>query len=426
MVVFAVTLGNLLEWYEIYLYVYWAPIISRLFFNSTSDLVNLTNTFLIFGMGFLARPLGGIFFGRIGDLLGRKKSLILSITMMIIPTFVTGFLPGQAAIGFMAPVILGIMRILQSFPAGGELPGAFCYLYETSHLRHRRFMCSWGAFGFQVGILIATLECFLLERYLNPQALLEWGWRLSFIIGGLIGIVGLYLRYKLHETPLYREMLTHEQVVKESIPTVLTKHKKGIFMGILFCSLNSSAFYLLTVNFPVYFGEVLGTSYANNLMLTTILLLLITIPLPFYGKLADHYSNKRLLVGSTLGIIALLAPLYFAIVYKSLLFMGIIIIIFSQFFTMLSTLIPYILADQFVTRVRFTCVGLSFNLADAIIGGFTPVAALYLLNKTENEASFCWFLTFFAVVSLVAFALMKERHPAETFSSNQSDHHKHQ
>src|SRR5579872_3886843 len=123
-VIFAVTFGNLLEWYEIYLYVYWAPIISKIFFKPNSDLVNLTNTFLVFAIGFLARPLGGIFFGRLGDRIGRKKALILSLLMMTVPTFVTGLLPTYAQIGLFAPLILIVMRILQSFPAGGELPGA--------------------------------------------------------------------------------------------------------------------------------------------------------------------------------------------------------------------------------------------------------------------------------------------------------------
>jgi len=410
MVIFAVTIGNLLEWYELYLFVYWSPIIAKLFFNSDSEYVNLTYTFLVFAMGFLARPLGGIFFGRLGDRIGRKKSLILSMVMMTIPTFVTGLLPTHASIGAFAPIMLGIMRLLQSFPAGGELPGAFCYLYESSKVPNRRYMSSWGAFGFQVGILISTIECFFLEKYLPHEDLISWGWRVSFLMGGLIGLCGLFFRYKLHETPLYEEMMSHEKVVKDPIFQVIHQYGKRILTGILYCALNSSAFYLLTINIPVYFGEILQISYSNNLIITTALLILITAPLPFFGKLADKFSNKKMLVISTLGIIFLLYPLYYSITHPSLILMGTIMLLFCIFFTCLSALIPYIMSDLFPTRVRFTCVGISFNIVDALIGGFTPVIALYLLHLTGQQGAFCWFLLFCALLSLSAFVMMKEKH----------------
>ena len=406
-IVLAVTIGNLLEWYEIYLYVYWAPIISRLFFNSDSDVVNLHYAFLVFALGFLARPFGGIFFGRLGDRIGRKKALILSLMIMTIPTFVTGLLPTYAHIGWAAPLILTLMRLFQSFPAGGELPGAFCYLYESSRLGSRRFMSSWGALGYQLGILISTVECFFLERYMPMEDLINWGWRISFLIGGLFGLCGLVLRYKLHETPLYKEMVTHSKVVKEPILQVIKEHKKGIGMGFMFCALNSSMFYLISINVPVYFSKVIGTSYSYNLVITMIVLALVTIPLPFFGILADRFNNKKMLIAATVGIILLLLSLYFSIKYASIPLMLVVVFSLCLLFTCLSALIPYIMADLFPTNVRFTCSGLSFNLVDATIGGFTPVLALYLVKCTGDQASFCWLLFVFALVSLISYIMMK-------------------
>src|SRR5437879_6426039 len=130
-IILAVTIGSILEWYEIYLYGFWSPILSKLLFNHHSETVNLIGTFLLFAVGFLARPFGGIIFGRIGDLYGRRKSLILSIVVLAIPSFVMGLLPTYETIGLAAPLIFGITRIFQALPAGGELPGAFCYLYES-------------------------------------------------------------------------------------------------------------------------------------------------------------------------------------------------------------------------------------------------------------------------------------------------------
>lgn len=402
----AVLIGNVLEWYEIYLYVYWAPIMAELFFNSPTELLGLTHIFLIFALGFLSRPIGGLFFGRLGDRIGRKKSLVLSIMMMIGPTFVTGLLPTYQTIGAFAPWILGSMRLLQSFPAGGELPGAFCYLYESSPPRQRRFLCSWATVGYQTGILISTIEYYFMEKYLTRSDLISWGWRVSFIVGGLIGFCGLLLRYKLHETPLFKEMVKHEKVVKEPILDVLYRYRIKIVKGILFCALNSSAFYLLSVNLPSLFVTTIGTS---NPIFTICFLLFITLPLPLFGYLGDKFDNRKLLVGSTIAMMILLYPLYQGINSSpSWLIIG-TILLYGLFFTWLSALIPFIVADLFPTDVRFTCTAVSFNLADAVIGGFTPFAALILVNHTQNSASFIWILFFCSILSLSSYLFIKPR-----------------
>lgn len=409
-VIIAVTIGNLLEWYEIYLYVYWAPIISKLFFNSGSDFTNLTNTFWIFGLGLLARPIGGIFFGRLGDKIGRKKVLILSILMMTIPTFVTGLLPTQNQIGGYAPWILGIMRFLQAFPAGAELPGACCYLYESSKFAERKYMTSWGAFGFQLGILISTIECYLLEKFLPPEHLINWGWRLSFGVGGMIGLFSLFLRSRLHETPLFREMAEHAKTVKEPLLEIF-RQKRGIVLGFFFSLLCSSGFYLFTVNFPIYFGNTLHISYTNNLLILAAILILITFPLPLFGKLADKMNYKKMIIFATAGMIVLLYPLYVGIHTNNLFLAGITTFIFCLLYSCMTSLIPYIFCDLFPTNCRFTCLSASFNIADAVIGGFTPVLGLYLLSYTGDPGSFCWVLLIFAVLSLGSFFFIKERNP---------------
>lgn len=414
-IVLAVSIGNLLEWYEIYLYVYWAPIISKLFFHPHSDLIGLIYTYLIFGLGFLARPLGGIFFGRLGDKVGRKKALILSLMMMIFPTFVTGLLPTYKQIGHYAPCVLALMRILQAFPAGGELPGAMCYLYESSRPDKRKYMSSWTAMGFQMGILISTIECFLLDEFLPQEDLLLWGWRFSFLVGGLIGFCGLFLRYKLHETPLYQEILTHEKIVKEPLFEVFTRHKKELIQGGLYCILNSASFYLITVNFPMYFSQMLGVDSRLYLLVTTVMLLVITVPLPFFGKLAQKYNYKNILIYSTLASIILLYPLYLSMNSASVVFMSIVVLLFSLLFACLSAIIPFIISDIFPTYARFTCVGVSFNFVDALVGGFTPAIALLLLRSTGNRGSICWFLLACGLLSLYSYVMIKEKHP----------HHKH-
>ena len=407
-VILAVTIGSILEWYEIYLFIYWAPTIARLFFAPGSESVNLTNTFLLFALGFLARPFGGVFFGRIGDRIGRKKALILSIIIMIFPTVCMGLLPTYHQIGIAAPIIIMILRLAQSLPAGGELPGAFCYLYESTHPSHRRYMTSWGAVGNQIGIIISMLECYLLERFLSPAELMAWGWRFSFLIGGLIGVFGLCLRTRLHETPLYKDIEKHHQITKQSIYKVIIKHKRPISLGIMFCILNSVGFYLMSVLFPVYFKDVLGTTYDKNLIISVLLLILTTIPLPFLGMMGDKFSNKKMLIISTIGIILLLYPLYLSLSQHSLVFSGILGVAFILFFTCLSALIPYRFANLFSTPIRFTCVGISYNIVDGIIGGFSPAIVLYLINRTGSQTYFYLSLLATALISLFAFFMIQE------------------
>jgi MHS family proline/betaine transporter-like MFS transporter len=410
-VIVAVTLGNVLEWYEIFLYVYWAPIISKLFFDSGSDFKNLINTFWVFGLGLLARPVGGIFFGRLGDIIGRKKVLIISVLLMTIPTFVTGLLPTHAQIGFIAPWLLAAMRLIQSFPAGAELPGACCYLYESSRFSDRKYLTSWGAVGFQTGILVSTLECLFLEHFLTYEQLVAWGWRLSFWLGGLIGLVGLWMRSKLHESPLFHEMTEHLKSPKDPILDMF-RHKKGIAQGFFFSLLCSSGFYLFTVNFPIYFGDLFGLKYTDNLLILVVLLILITAPLPLFGKIAEKYDYKKMLIYSTGGMIMLLYPLYFGIVRSNAYLSVAALILFCLLYSCMTSLLPYIFCNLFPTRSRFTCVATSFNLADALIGGFTPVMTLYLLELTGDSGSFCWILLFFGVLSLGSFMLIKERNHA--------------
>ncbi|HSX13692.1 MAG TPA: MFS transporter [Chlamydiales bacterium] len=406
--IFAVTLGNLLEWYEIFLYVYWAPIISNLFFDGNS-LSNLTYTFLLFAIGFLARPIGGIVFGRIGDRIGRRQSLIFSVMLMIIPTLVIGFIPTYEKIGIWAPYLLGIARFLQAFPAGGEIPGAFCYLYESSPWTTRRYMCSWTVWGYQIGILLSSTESFFIEKFLPHEILIEWGWRVSFIFGGLLGLVGLCLRYQLHETPLFKEMHTHEKVVREPILELLYKHRRGIIKGFLFCALNSSSFYLISVNFPVYFGKILGISYQDNLLITIFLLIIMTLPLPIFGKLADHYNNKTMLISSMLAILILLYPIYLAQSYDSIVWISILMILLCILISCSSALIPYIVADLFPTHDRFTCTAVSFNLADSILGGFSPFLALFLAQHTKGLTSFIIILFFGCILSMIGYLFLKPR-----------------
>lgn len=407
-VILTVTFGNILEWFEIYLYIYWAPSLAHIFFDNSSSKLNLFNVFLIFGAGFLARPLGAILFGRYGDRAGRKKAFTLSIIVMTIPTVLMGVLPTYAQVGIYAPILLCILRLGQAIPSAGEAPGAFCFLYEDADENKRRFMTSWGGFGNQIGAILAVIECFLMDHFMSHEFLISWGWRISFWTGGLIGLLGICLRYRLHETDSFTRLEKNHRVSNAVLTNIMMKQKKAIGIGVAYSALNASTFYLIASYIPTHFNESLGLSEYQNFYVTLFILVITTILLPFFGRLGDIHKNKPMLVACALLIIFCLYPLYIFINNESLISIAVVGLVCIIPITCITALLPYLLTHLFPTNVRFTGVALSFNIADGIIGGFTPAIGLFLFRQTGSQAAFLWFILLCGIVSLISFLRIKE------------------
>lgn len=406
-ILLAINIGTTLEWYELSLYAYWAPTISNIFFDQSSSKIGLISIFVFLALGYLIRPLGGIFFGRLGDRIGRKKALLWSIVVMTIPTLLMGFLPSYSSVGYWAPILLCINRLLQSFPAGGELPGSFCYLYEVATPENRKYLTSWGFVGNQIGIALAMIECLVFEKILPHEAIITWGWRLSFLFGAMIGLYGFYLRHILRETPIWEHVEKAHKIVRSPFYSVLLDYKFNILKGIGYSAIPSVSFGAIIFFFPFYFENIFGTNYLSNLAILIFTLLLITIPLPFFGKLADKYSYKKILIICTIAIIVLMLLFHYYINTTSI---NSIIILFmlAISFSCLYAILPFILTDLFPSPLRFTGIALTFNIAD-IFEGFTPAAALYLLHATENQNYFFWILIICSIISLAFYSTIKEK-----------------
>jgi len=405
-VISVVTFGNALEGFEIYSYAYMAPILSQMFFSFSSYIENLIGFFILFGSGFIARPFGAVVFGRMGDLLGRKTAFVSSIVMMTLPTFLMGCLPTYAKLGIYAPVLLCLLRLLQAIPVSGEAPGTFCFLYEKATNENRRFMTSWGAYGNQIGAIVAVIETLLMDQFLSKEFMMNWGWRISFWTGGAIGLFGIYLRCKLHETDLFKQLQDQHKIDNEKVFEVAKRREVKI--GIGFGVLNAATFYLIATYIPTYFGEVLGLTENGNAVVSLFVLGLTTILLPTFGSFAKNRSLKKIFISCTLLITALTILLYYFIVTKNTFFIGATGILFVLPVTCMTALLPYILVDLFPPEIRFTGVSLSFNLVDGIIGGFTPAIALLLVRYLDSQAGFCWFLLLCAGISLVSYRKIRD------------------
>ncbi len=414
-VVSAVTFGNILEWYQAYSYVYLTPALSKKFFNSSDPETNLFFTFMIFGIGFLTRPMGGIIFGRWGDLLGRKSAFISSILVMTVPTFLMGCLPTYSEWGGWATFSLILLRLIQSLPESGEAPGSFCYLYENASPSKKVFMTSWGAFGNQIGAIIGVIESLFLDKFMSDDFFLSWGWRISFWIGSAIGLTGFFLRNTLDETPTFKELKSYHKIDKENILELVSSNKQKILLGTAYGIINAVTFYLIAAYLPSYFNQQLGLGVYGNGIISLSILILTTVLLPVFGafgnKLCPHSRTylrvKPMMIWSAVSIILLCFPLYYFIDKKQVMMTFIITYLCIIPITCISSLIPFILLKLFPAPVRFTGVGLTFNLADGLAGGFTPAIAILLARYQDNQGAFCWFILVCGIVSLISYFKIK-------------------
>ncbi len=403
-VIRAVSIGNILEWFEIYSFGFLAPIFAKSFFHFDEQIWNWIASFSLFGIGFFAKIIGIYLFSHIGDVFGRQKAFIFSITMMTVPTFIAGYIPTYAQWGVFAPITLLALKFIQSIPAAGESPGTACFLYENSKKHNRIFITSWGALGNQIGAMLGVIEAFFIEDLIPESFLMEWGWRISFWVGGFIGLFGIYLRRKLEETPMFKEVIRKNEINTKSLNTVWKKEKKAIIIGIGYGAINASTFYMLAAYIPTYFAASVGLTKFENGLVSFSILFLSTALLPVFGYLGDRISNKLMLTCSSLSIIILTIVVYFlAQNQHHLTLLAVVAGLYILPVTCISALITNLLSELFQASTRFAGISLTFNVADGLIGGFTPVAALLLYKITDNQAAFCWYLLATSVISLYFF-----------------------
>ena len=400
-IIVPVTIGSLLERYEVYLYIYWAPIISKEFFDSSLPIVELITAVLVLLVGFLARPLGGLVFGYIGDRWGRKKAFILSILILSIPSFATALTPSYNSWNTFAIVYIGIAKFLQGLPAGGELPGAICFLSECSPTYRRRYVCSYTFIGPQIGQTLSMVQCLLLERFLSHHDLIHWGWRVSFFIGGTIGILGFFLRSRLHESPAFKDLQNHHSVLHNPLKETFTHHRGAITKGFFISILEVVGFFVIAFFIVAYSSKVLKLSTTQTLIFNLIAQVFITVLLPFLGKLGDRVKNRPLYIFSAVGILITSVPFYYSITNSLLGWSLTFLIIISLILCIQFALLPTLISELFPTRVRFTCIGFSFNLCDSVVGGLSPILAILLVRFTGNPASFVILFPISAIIFLI-------------------------
>ena len=372
-------LGGALEFYDFVIFVFFAAVIGKLFFpQDMPDWLRQLQTFGIFAAGYLARPLGGIVMAHFGDTLGRKQMFMLSILLMSLPTLAIGLLPTYAAIGVWAPLLLLLLRIMQGAAIGGEVPGAWVFVSEHVQVRHVGVACGILTAGLTGGILLGSLVATSMHQLYAPEALLARGWRMPFILGGLFGLISVWLRQWLHETPVFREMQARQKLASElPLKAVIRDHRASIILTMVMTWLLSAAIVVMILMTPVLVQKLYAVPAVAALQANSIATLALSIGCIVFGALSDRFGAGRVLMAgcAMLGYTAMLfyremsvSPEHIDSLYA-----------LCGFFVGVIGVVPSVAVRAFPPEVRFSGLSFSYNVAYAVFGGLTPVLVSMLL-----------------------------------------------
>ena len=401
----AAVIGNVLEWYDFAVYAYLAAVIGKNFFLG-SDVTQLLSAFAVFGVGFVVRPLGGIVIGWIGDKKGRKVSLLLTIFLMAAGTVLIGIIPGYGTIGVLAPALIVLARLMQGFSAGGEWGGSTAFIVEWAPADRRGLFGSFQQSSVAAGLLLGSGVAALTNTVLSAADVESWGWRIPFLLGGLILPVGVYMRRRIGETPIYRRSREETGAVAPADPTsnlVLAARAFG------FTILWTVSYYIMLSYMPTFTQKYAHLSRAEALWSNTIGLLVLVAAVPLMGHLSDRYGRKPLLIACCVSFVLLPYPLF--LLMLSGVGLGTIVaiqILFGLMIALFSGPGPAAIAEIFPTRVRSTWMSTGYSLAVAIFGGFAPYIATQLIELTGSPISPTYYLIGAAIVSTLVILRLRE------------------
>jgi MFS family permease len=402
-VILLASLGGALEFYDFVIYSQFAQYIGRNFYPSDDAMVSLVVSFSVFAVGYFARPLGGIFFSHIGDRIGRRRVLIVTILTMSAATAGIGLLPTYAQWGATASVLLVVLRVVQGFCLGGELPGAISYVVETAP---RRSGLSVGIVFFCVnsGVALAALLNLVVHETLTVEEIGAWGWRIGFLVGGALGLVSFVLRLSLEESKEFARIRRVAGASAVPFAELMRTHTPAVVVGVAILAV-TAGFNGLLFAMPAFLPQTMGYEAVRAIEAQNVALVIMSVGLLLVAWLSDRVSRKALALTGTTLLIVLSWPFFSAAQNHSVSLIALFALVGIVGSICAGTVIA-VAADLFPTRIRFSGVALSFNLAFTFFSGLAPVVAALLARNTGVAATAAYYMIGCAALSFLAALVM--------------------
>ncbi|WP_226087804.1 MFS transporter [Mesobacillus sp. S13] len=410
-VLIASLVGSSIEWFDYFLYGTMAALVfNQLFFVNEDPTVGLLLAYASFALSFFIRPFGGIIFSHIGDRIGRKKTLVLTLSLMGAATFAMGILPTYQAIGVAAPIILITLRLIQGLGIGGEWGGALLLATEYAPAERRGFFGSIPQMGVTIGMVMGTLALWLMSL-LPEQQFMSWGWRVPFIFSALLVVFGLWIRKGIDETPEFKEVQQKGEIPKLPIVDTLRYYWKEVLITIGAKVVETAPFYIFSTFIVSYATSTLGFSRSAVLGSVMVSTVITTILIPIMGSLSDRIGRKKLYIAGTVAMMAFAFPYFWMIHQGSVLMLVLATIIgLGIIWAPITAVLGTMFSEIFDAKVRYTGVSLGYQIGAAVAGGTAPLVATALLAAFDNSyVPVALYIMFTAVVSLIAIWAVKSR-----------------
>jgi MFS transporter, MHS family, proline/betaine transporter len=400
-VILAAAVGNFVEWFDFAVYGFLATLLTHQFFPNGDPAIALMKTFAVFAVAFAFRPLGGIIFGIAGDRVGRKKTLAMTILLMAGATTLIGCLPTYATVGVLSPLLLTVVRCVQGFSAGGEYAGACAYLMEHAPAGKRARYGSFIPVSTFLSFGCAAVVAFGLDAVLSSSAMNSWGWRVPFIAAAPIGLIGLYLRTRLGETPSFAAVENDHALAHAPLRETLRTQGSTILGLGAFVSVTALSFYTFTTYFATYLQVVGGLSRATSLLITVVSLVCAAALCPLAGLYSDAVGRRKTVITVCAILIAAVYP-SFSLGGSGRFLAGTLGAVMLAVGAVLSGVVTAaLLSEAFPTRTRYTASAITYNLAYTVFGGTAPLVATFLIEKTGNSMSPAFYLIAISVLALI-------------------------
>ena len=408
-VLLASLMGSSIEWFDYFLYATTAALVfGKVFFPTSDPLVGLMLSYLTFSLTFFVRPIGGFIFAHIGDRIGRKKTLVITLSLMGGATVLIGLLPGYDQIGIWAPILLIVLRLIQGLGIGGEWGGALLLAYEYAPQNRKGLFGSVPQMGVTIGMLLATVAITVMSMLPDDQ-FLAWGWRVPFLLSAVLVFLGLWIRKGIDETPAFKKAKETGNVAKMPLAETLRYHWRAVLVAVAIKFVETAPFYIFSTFIVSYATSSLGFERLTVLNTVTIATLVTTLMIPVMGRLSDSIGRKRMFVIGTLIMAAFIFPYFMLLEQRTTTTLVIATVVGLGFiWAPITAVLGTLFSEIFSTRVRYTGITLGYQIGAALAGGTAPLLATWLLQKYSGSwVPVACYLLATAVISLVGIACAK-------------------